>query len=427
VWSESVALTAAFPLVGWWIDPGDPFFLRHTFPWIVFAPVLIGLRHGFAPGCTSASILSVLLVVAWRGHALGVNEFPAEPLLGLLAIAMLTGQFSDVWRRETMSLTAKLALVKRRGSEFARAHFLLELSHDRLEEQYADAPSLREALVRLDAVARQEGRSWPSAGETLMKILAAYAMLEAGALVAVGLDGLLGETLATFGPAEPVLSDDALVMEALHSRALVHVAAARESDPPNPAGQSRLLAVVPVIGVGGRAHAVLCVQAMPFVAFHRKNIEALGTLVGHFASVMTRDDAFDPDRERTAEFDTSVVRAIHDRREYGASSIVAVLWMRRGSPVAGIADVIIAGTATPRDAVCRKLDERGNALVFMALPAGDVATARALHQRIAAIVARELNTALEESGGSFAFRIPEAGDTRESLIKGLSQTAGALP
>jgi len=53
VWSESVALTAAFPLVGWWIDPGDPFFLRHTFPWIVFAPVLIGLRQGTPSGSTS--------------------------------------------------------------------------------------------------------------------------------------------------------------------------------------------------------------------------------------------------------------------------------------------------------------------------------------------------------------------------------------
>jgi len=421
-WGESIVLTLLFPVVGWLADRADPFFLKHSFPWIVFAPLLIGLRHGFAAGCTSASVLGGFLVVAWRTQTLGASAFPAEPFLGLLALAMLTGQFSDLWRRDARRSAATLELVNRRASEFARAHFLLELSHDRLEEQNARTPNLRDALAQVDKLAPNAG--WQALADPMMAIFATHAMLEVGTLVRVDAQGQVSDVVATLGRAAPVESGDALLREAVHSRALTYLPHGAPAEP-LVAEQSRLLAAVPVIDSGGKLQAVLCVQAMPFVAFHKKNLEALAILAGHFADVVARPTApFDPERDRQIEFETRLSRALHDRRAFGVPAVVAALSMNYGSSVTGIIDVIIAGSLRPRDATYRTTDRLGNMTLFMLLTMTDDSAGRVLQDRVEGIVQRELYRSLSQVGAGFAFCVVETNDTLAGCTERLLQAVG---
>jgi hypothetical protein len=388
----------------------------------VFPPLLLGLRHGFAAGGASALLLGCSLVAAWRGRTLGVVNFPAEPFLGLLAMAILTGQFSDVWRRDTGRLGSMLDQVKRRSSELARAHFLLELSHGRLEDQNASAPNLRDALATVNKIAAGAHGEWEAIGERMMAIFAAYAMLEVGKVLRIDARSQPAGVVATLGRTGPVDEDDVLLVEAVRSRELTYIPTGASAKEREVVSRSRLLAAVPFVDTTGALHAVLCVQAMPFVAFQRKNLETLAILAGHFADVLTRpSQRLDPERERKAEFDTRLARALLDLRAFGVPAVVAGLWTRRNSGVFEIIDVIIGGTLRPIDLPFRTEDPLGNSLFFFLVPMADLTAARALYARVETIIRRELNTSLVQAGGAFTFHVIRPDDTVGGVVHRVTQ------
>src|SRR5438132_2840955 len=47
---ETLVITTAIPALGWAVDANDPFFVKHHFAWLCFAPLLVSLRHGFTLG-----------------------------------------------------------------------------------------------------------------------------------------------------------------------------------------------------------------------------------------------------------------------------------------------------------------------------------------------------------------------------------------
>ncbi|HVH44260.1 MAG TPA: hypothetical protein VM925_18035, partial [Labilithrix sp.] len=155
--AETILLTAAIPAVGCIVDRSDPFFLHATFPWLVFAPLLVALRHGFTLGFGCAVALGVALVLAWRTRLVPMNGFPGEPVVGLVALAMIAGQFADLWKREMLRLDTGLAEVRKEADRLARAHLLLEVSHDRLDEQLQRKTStLREAMGAVRDLAKAQ-------------------------------------------------------------------------------------------------------------------------------------------------------------------------------------------------------------------------------------------------------------------------------
>jgi hypothetical protein len=284
--AESILLTLAVPLFGWIVDRQDALFLKRPFPWILAPPLLLGLRHGFAAALGSAALLGVVSLTAWRTHSLGVDTFPAELFIGLLALAMLEGEVTDARRRETRRLWASLARVKLRAADLLRSYRLLERSHDHLSETTAGAPSLRDALADIQRRAVLADTGWETYGDAMMSIFSEHAMLEIGVVVLVDTRGLPSATVAKLGPAAEIDPLDAMVAEAVRSRAPVFVSP--WTTPAGTSGASPLLAAVPFVDAGGIVHAVLCVQSMPFVAFHRKNLELMALLAARFADAIAR-------------------------------------------------------------------------------------------------------------------------------------------
>lgn len=283
---EAAAITLAIPALGFGIDRTDPFFLKYHFPWLVFAPLLIALRHGFTLGFGSSVVLDVALVLAWRTHAVPIEGFPAEIVVGLITLAMVSGQFADLWKREVVRLDAGFGALRRQADKLSRSHFLLEVSHDRLDEQVERrTTSLREGMAAVRSLATNgEVLSLAQHGDAMMSVFTTYCGLEVGELCVVE-RGALGARCAALGRAASTPPDDPLVAQAIRSRRLTYLPAATLPDRTRGAVDSPLLAAIPFVDAEGGVHAVLCVQAMPFISFEKRNLQAMAALAEHFADL----------------------------------------------------------------------------------------------------------------------------------------------
>jgi hypothetical protein len=400
---ETVALTLAFPAIGFALDRNDPFFLSQRFPWVVLAPMLISLRHGFLLGLSCALFLDTGLAVAWRAQLLPMGRFPGGMMVGLVGIAMFCGQFSDVWKREIVRLDAGFKQLRRQRDELARGHFLLELSHDRLEQHLAgQLPSLRDALAGARELAQSTARAPSDAlAQAMLDIFATYCMVEVASLYWIQDGTPAAHPAAVVGRPDAVRHDDPLVARALASGRLTYAAGATDEDREEDA--SHLLAALPLLDMHGRTHLILCVQSIPFFAFEPKNLQALSLLAGNFADLLaTRGRETDLERGRRHEFEIRLARAVRDAQQHGVPSTVAVLVVRPGSPVGEIVDTLLGGALEAADVPYAFRDPNGQRYVFILLPAADERGAAALDQRLRRIVERELRTTLQGAGVSYS-------------------------
>jgi hypothetical protein len=406
--AESIAIGLLLPAIGWLVNRRDPFLEARPFSWFVLPPLLAGLRHGFAAGCASAATLGASLIVGWRLHVFGGAAFPGEALIGMLTAAMVTGHVSDVWLRETVRTRSAFDHASRRANEFARAHFLLQLSHERLQEQSPGVANLRDALDRIASLSPPGPLAWPTVAPQLLALAARFGSVETATLVQVENNAELGAELGALGHPGPVSADDPMVRDALRLR---HIACVGETSDDaaivvRPAEGSPWLAVIPVLDAGGALHAVLCVQALPFFAFTRKNLEALALLVGHFADrVAARGEPLDPARERARAFEEELGRAIDDCRDRGAAATLGLLAVGAGTPLAGITDLVLTGLLEPTHIAYRTKGRRGGWLLWLLLLDAGEADVRVLVARIEDLTTQELERTLAEAGGTAAFRL----------------------
>ena len=148
-WLEIFLIPLIGIAVGWWISADDPMLAQSHFPWLWFAPVLVALRYGVSPGLLS----SIPLIINWLiANAMGRVEdaFAFRFFFGAGVLVMVCGEFSDVWRDRNARMEETYLYVTERLSRLTKRHLLLNLSHDRLEQEMLIRPgSLRDALARL--------------------------------------------------------------------------------------------------------------------------------------------------------------------------------------------------------------------------------------------------------------------------------------
>lgn len=422
---ETIALTVGIPLLGLVVDRADPFFLKYRFSWIMFAPLLVALRHGFTLGFASAALLDLALVVAWRTQIVALDRFPGESFVGLIAVAMVVGQFSDVWKREIMRLDAGFAVLRRQNNELMRSHFLLELSHDRLDEQIGrHAGSLREAMIAVRELAREtKSFTYQGLGAAMMEVFAAYNMLEVGELYLVK-DGMLGASVVTLGKPQPIEPRNPLVQEAILSGQLTYVPAASRPDADRELSKSPVLAAIPFVDTGGRVNAVLVVQAMPFISFEKRNLEAMATLAGHFADLVAYGGQIsEVDRGRKEIFEVRVNRALKDLKERKVPSIVAFLWIRRGAAIADWIDVMLSGALRELEFPYVARDPSGNSFVYILLPTADEEAVRGLEARFEAMAKKSRGDSLARLGVVFSYHVLQPTDSVLGIFRLFSQKA----
>lgn len=404
VWIETAMLVLIVPALGWWLSPKDPLFVRTAFPWAVLAPLLAGLRYGFAPGFAAAAALTFAALAAAKGILLwpaATAEMSPERTVGLLLCGMLTGEFSGLWRRRIEALESVHEHQRARFESFLRSYQTLRMSHDLLESRLGGAPpTLRDALRalgELPVVSDEPGRA--ALGKRILELFATYAQVRQGAIfLAPEPDApLLGKPAARIGAVPDI--DDPLVEEAIRRREVVTFESAAAAS-----GAARPEAVVlaaPLEDVEGRLWGVLAVTELPFAAFGPDAPVRFASLAGHVAdrlAFVAPDRVAEEHQDGVGmeDFARRLRRAAHDRRAHGLASGV-VQFAVEGKRAAVLAQTI-AHQRRITDQVLTAWRGDGRATVTLLLPmTDDIGMARYLG-RVEAAVRAATGASLRDAG-----------------------------
>lgn len=282
MWVETVLITLLGLLLAFQVRPLDPFFLREGFPWTWLAPVLVALRYGVLPGVIGAGILVAAWWVFYRYVAVAAGDFPALYFFGGFLLVLVCGEYSGAWRTRLRRLDETNAYLDERLARVTRRHYLLRLSHERLEQDLLTRPgTLRDLLLSLRSlvVGQARGESLPAAHEVL-DYVAQFCQIESAALCRVLPGGAL-EAIATVGEPPEVSASDPLVAYALEKGMLAHV----QGEGAERSAGTSLLVAAPMVTGDGQMPGLLAISRMPFIALNRDTLQTLSVLLAYYADI----------------------------------------------------------------------------------------------------------------------------------------------
>ena len=419
VWLESLVLTLAVPVVGLLFNRQDPLFLKASFPWLWFGPLLAALRYGMAPGISGVALLAVML---YGGDAAGLisSGFPLHFLLGGALLVMLAGQFSSVWSNRLRRADQLSRHAAERFEQLSRAYFMVRHSHDRLEQNLVSRPvTLRQAMVELRRLLADQGGAIGKelAGE-LMVILAHYCSLSSAAIYAVR-DGLPDQQpLATCGNGAPCQPDDLLLRSALESGTTAYQAVNRLTADQ----QSIYLVAAPLRSSSGTIAGVLLVRDMPFMALHRETLQILGVLLAyaadHLESARVARTILTVFPDCPVGFGAELVKMVHLRQDLDITSCLVVITLQPHPHLTLICQLL--------ERQQRGLDhswrrDLGWGVQFVTLmPFSGISAVEGFQSRLESILKNQLQLTLKSDGISFNYCLLSAEDPLVQLASLLS-------
>lgn len=283
-WLETLGISVLILGSAWLASPADPALVKASFPWLWFAPMLISLLYGVVPGLMS----SLLIIANWSlANSLGLSstEFPRDTFVGGGLLVLICGEFSEVWRDRNMRMDETNLYISERLARLTKRHFLLNLSHDRLEQEMLARPgSLRDALVQMRRfIIQHADTNTPLPGvDELLQLLAQYCNIEAASAYLIDdqrMNLRLGPQQATIGEATALHQYDALLALVQEKRTLAHIA----SDEVSLKRNSEQLIVAPIITSDNLVLGVLAINRIPFFSLNAENLQMIGVILAYYA------------------------------------------------------------------------------------------------------------------------------------------------
>lgn len=282
-WLEIALISVGAVALAWWATPGDPTLAQQGFPWLWLAPLLVALRYGVLPGLLSVSMLVGNVWLAWQLGRLPDGVAEASLFGGGLTV-LLCGEFSDVWRDRNKRMEEAYLYMSERLARLTKRHLLLNLSHDRLEQDMLARPgSLRDALARLRLLSTQATPDNPMPGSNgLLQLLSQYVSIESAQIYLLeprGSSYVLGKSIARLGEPVPMSAGDELLQQVLEKGGLAHIAN-QEASLQRHTSQ---LVVAPLVAGDSELVGVLAVTRMPFFSLTDENLQMMLVMLGYFA------------------------------------------------------------------------------------------------------------------------------------------------
>lgn len=378
-WFETIALTAIMIVASFVTQQQDPFRLGGGFPWPVLGPLLAGLRYGFVYGFVSALLILVVLGVAINLQWQAASGFPLPWAIGVVVVAMVAGEFRDMWGRRLHRLEGAFQYRAERLEEFTRNYQLLRLSHDRLEQTVANSGlSLREGIMHLQSTLGAIDGLTETSLQKLIEFVAEYGALTQACIVGITADRIdTARILARVGEDFTIDDNDPVLKTALESGELAAVNLITE----NAANLNPLLAAVPVTDSTGEVHAMLLVRSMPFFAFQENNLKLIAVLVAHGVDHLR----FGAATSSVTRFVASFERVRRDHEEFRLDAMLLRLSGAR-------ADVMVAyeklrSSIRAIDMICLTQDKE-QLVIWIMLPLTNAAEAQAWMQRADGVLAK---------------------------------------
>jgi len=373
-WIETILITLALPLFGYLINKDDPFLLKHSFPWLIFAPLLPAMRYGFGHGFASSIILISLIALGWRFELLSLNYFPAGFVLGLLMLTMLVGEFTDMWLRLIGKQRVINQAQRKRLDEFTRNYQLLKVSHDRLENRLASSTnSLREALVNLKIKAKNiddKENVLKKVSVDILAMMADYSYVQSANILEIESDKLINSMpLATLGKFTLVDSFNPIIRKTIETRKLVSVNNEAYEDDDDPMNKSNLLAAAPIMDVDGYIWGIVAIHEMPFVAFHQENLQLIAVLCGHIGDLISHaENRYSYGDSKSAKFIHFLERTISDRKDFDIETILLVLTLPDNKDISHEIEILLLGQMRGLDRAWIQENADGRTVIFILMP-----------------------------------------------------------
>lgn len=321
-WLETAAICIAAIVLGMIVNDDDPFFTREgSFPWLLLAPLLVGLRYGFLQAFVAA--LFVLLCnyflfaffdqPQWQ-MSIGLN-------FGMLFCAMLAGEFRDIWERRLNRLTMSNEYRQARLEEFTRNYHVLKLSHDQLEQESAgQTRSLRSALMEVQQLSFGEINS--DAAQHVLALYKHYCMAQVAGFYRINKAGdLQREPLSAMGNIAYLDDKDPLVVACMEEKTVASVASLNISE----SMRSGYVAVIPLIDSQRKIHALVVIKTLPFMALEQKNLQLMSILAGRLGDCVNGNVLHRHEDTETAEFFAHLSRLVFEAQTHNLhSSLLAI-------------------------------------------------------------------------------------------------------
>ncbi|MGS0743492.1 PelD GGDEF domain-containing protein [Glaciimonas sp. GG7] len=331
---ESAAIIVIMLALGNLLAPNDPLLLHHNFPYGWIVPLILALRYGSLLG-----VLSGLAVVGgWFFLYAGFNPlspisgaeplFPRDFFLGGFLLLFIAGQYGDIWAGRLARSNVVNGYLSDRLSALTKNHFLLRLSHERLENDLLAKPTtLRDTLAQLRSLVLTDSArttELPSAAE-LLQLAAQVCQLETAALYAVTNGNVSNSAAASVGLPFECDTDDPLFKMCMGRKTLVHIQTPElQAD-----AKTRYVACVPVLSGTDDLIGIVLIKHMPFLSLHYENLQYLLVLLGYYADGARHAEATKKVLNATPacppEFALDYVRLARLQKDTGVESHILAL------------------------------------------------------------------------------------------------------
>ncbi|NNM50669.1 MAG: hypothetical protein HKM02_00385, partial [Pseudomonadales bacterium] len=281
------------------LTPEDPMGSGSSFPWIWMAPLLLALRYGSVAAVSASSLFGIYALVRLPFDHLASQ---GSPLLGGWIVSLVAGEFSDLWGNRIKRLQSANGYFTDRLSHLTRRHFLLRLSHERLEQDLLIKPiTLRDSLTEMRRHMREYPEDALPAVAELMHVLTQACQLEAAAIHQVQ-DGKIDPVAVTQrGLIEALVADDPMIVQSLQRQELLHL----QSDPAHH-DASRYMVVAPLANSRG-VLGILRVEKMPFLSMNLEIMQFMTVLLGYYADLIDLQPEIAPLSEQWPQLPTGFI------------------------------------------------------------------------------------------------------------------------
>ena len=371
--SESLLLTLLGIALGYWLAPTFPFFTKNGLTWLMFGPLLSGLRYGFIYALTSVLLVLGVLLLA-QDYQLPWAQGSISTLgISLLLIAFVTGEFRNYWHRRIKTLHAAVRYMDERINELSTAFNIIKHSHDSLEQLVVSQESLRNSIISVQKqimMTNLHEGTLAEVGAVILRQFSDYGNIQEASLFEISENAeYKPEQVAFIGNQVEIDMSDPLLNEAIKTAKTVSL----KQEFITSSSHSLLLAV-PIVDAFGKIWGVVAVNKMPFRDFRTDNIKLISILSGYIGDLLGKRAHSSSDGDEDVQiFMLQIDRCIKDISEYKLPSAIVILEFKHDQYYSAMSAYILERK--------RGLDQslvitykNGNKLLFLLMPltsAGD--------------------------------------------------------
>jgi polysaccharide biosynthesis protein PelD len=284
---ETFIITVIALACGFAVKSTDPLLNNSGFPWLLFLPVLLSLRHGMFYGLTSNTITIVIFNQYLQTNYL-VSYFVGSSLM-----IILCGQFSISYIIASRRNKEMLDYQETKLNTLSHAYYLSKLSHQQLEQNLITKPTtLRQAIYSIRFLLDEsKNKLTKEVANSLLATCSGYCGITQASLYLANDEYFIeNQPISTIGKSFELDLNDPLVEKTIGDENC-HYTTPREIISNR---KTNYLAVIPCHSSNNTVYAYLIIKSIPFILLNDENLESLLIMLTYFADTLDLNKAASP-------------------------------------------------------------------------------------------------------------------------------------